>query len=45
MRTLHAGYGLDEDGYIVSDVSLDKIDHIYFPCIRESVERSSKLLS
>ena len=43
MGSLQAGYGLDRDGYIVSDVSLDKIDVAYFPCIRESVEKLIKL--
>ncbi|WP_216831508.1 nucleotidyltransferase domain-containing protein [Alkalihalobacterium elongatum] len=36
---LRAGYGLDANGFIVSDVSIDKIDNAYVPCIRESVER------
>ncbi len=36
---LKAGYGLDSNGFIVSDVSKDKIDDIYLPCIQESVER------
>lgn len=39
MAILRAGYGLDAAGYIVSDVSEDKIDPVYLPCIRESVER------
>lgn len=37
MGTLQAGYGLDEDGYIISDVGLDKIGNVYFPCIEDSV--------
>ncbi|MCM3239354.1 nucleotidyltransferase domain-containing protein [Heyndrickxia oleronia] len=40
---LHAGYGLDPNGFIVSDVSRDKIDDVYMPCIRESVERLKRL--
>ncbi|WP_129691945.1 nucleotidyltransferase domain-containing protein [Gottfriedia acidiceleris] len=39
MGSLQAGYGLDRDGYIISDVSLVKIDNAYFPCLRESVEK------
>ncbi|WP_245579662.1 nucleotidyltransferase domain-containing protein [Alteribacter aurantiacus] len=35
---LKAGYGLDLNGFIVSDVSKDKIDHVYLPCIRESID-------
>lgn len=38
MVSLRAGCGLDPNGFIVSDVSLDKIDHIYVSCIQESVE-------
>ncbi|GIP36122.1 hypothetical protein J2TS4_53320 [Paenibacillus sp. J2TS4] len=36
---LYAGYGLDSDGFIVSDVSKDKINDVYIPCIQESIER------
>lgn len=43
MGSLQAGYGLDRDGYIMSDVALDKIDNVYFPCIRESVEKLASL--
>ena len=43
MVSLRAGYGLDPNGFIVSDVSLDKIDHIYVSCIQESVESLSNL--
>lgn len=43
MANLQAGYGLDRDGYIMSDVGLDKIDIAYFPCIHESVEKLTKL--
>jgi len=39
MVSLQAGYGLDRDAYIVSDVGVNKIDNVYLPCIRESVER------
>ncbi|GAB3798863.1 nucleotidyltransferase domain-containing protein [Virgibacillus kimchii] len=38
MAILKAGYGLDPDGFIVSDVSIDKIDPVYMPCIQESVK-------
>lgn len=43
MVNLRAGYGLDSDGFIVSDVSIDKIDNVYVPCIRESIERLRNL--
>ncbi|GAA0343891.1 hypothetical protein GCM10008967_37920 [Bacillus carboniphilus] len=43
MSNLRAGFGLDHNGYIVSDVSKDKIEPIYTPCIQESVENLSKL--
>ncbi|GEN86060.1 MULTISPECIES: nucleotidyltransferase domain-containing protein [Oceanobacillus] len=35
---LKSGYGLDPDGYIISDVSMDKIDLRYLPCIEETVD-------
>lgn len=35
---LKKGYGLDPNGFIISDVSKDKINDVYVPCIRESVE-------
>ncbi|WP_096438726.1 nucleotidyltransferase domain-containing protein [Alteribacter populi] len=38
MVILKAGYGLDPNGFIVSDVSKDKIDNVYVPCIRQSVD-------
>lgn len=38
MAILRAGYGLDAAEYIVSDVSKDKIDPLYLPCIEESVQ-------
>lgn len=38
IRNLKAGYGLDTDGFIMSDVSKDKINEAYVPCILESVE-------
>ena len=41
---LRAGYGLDPNGFIVSDVSKDKIDNVYMPCIQESVESLRNLL-
>ncbi|MDH5161704.1 hypothetical protein [Heyndrickxia oleronia] len=40
---LHVGYGLDLNGFIVSDVSRDKIDDVYMTCIRESVELLKRL--
>lgn len=40
---LYTGYGLDHNGYIVSDVSKDKINSVYMPCIRESIERLKSL--
>ena len=43
IRKLHAGYGLDPNGFIVSDVSRDKIDDAYMTCIQESVERLKRL--
>lgn len=42
---LKAGYGLDSKGFIVSDVSEDKIDDVYMLCIRESVESLKKLFN
>lgn len=38
MAILKAGYGLDSNGFIISDVNIDNIDNVYVPCIRESVE-------
>ncbi|WP_227994859.1 nucleotidyltransferase domain-containing protein [Oceanobacillus sp. CFH 90083] len=35
---LKSGYGLDSDGFIVSDVSMDKVDSRYLPCIEETVD-------
>ncbi|MCG7344923.1 nucleotidyltransferase domain-containing protein [Sporosarcina sp. ACRSL] len=43
MGYLQAGYGLNGEGYIVSDVSMDKIADAYFPCIHESVKSLLKL--
>ncbi|MEI3612702.1 nucleotidyltransferase domain-containing protein [Pseudogracilibacillus sp. SO30301A] len=40
---LYAGYGLDSNGFIISDVSKDKIDDVYVPCIQESIERLKHL--
>ena len=37
MVILRAEYGLDLNEFIVSDVSIDKIENIYVPSIRESV--------
>lgn len=35
---LKAGYGLDSNGFIVSDVSINKINPSYLPCIHEAVD-------
>ncbi|MGP4080809.1 nucleotidyltransferase domain-containing protein [Pseudalkalibacillus sp. R45] len=40
---LSSGYGLDPNGFIVSDVSKDKIEDVYVPCIEESVESLESL--
>jgi len=40
---LKAGYGLDPNGFIVSDVSKDKINNVYVPCIRQSVDSLKNL--
>ena len=45
MEKLQAGYGLDSNGYIVSEVHVDHIDAIYWPCIRDSIDRLEKLFS
>lgn len=42
---LNTGYGLDSDGYIVSDVNTSKIEDIYMPCIKETIERLKTLFS
>ena len=43
MTHLRAGYGLDVDGYIISDVALDKIEQAYLPCIQDSAEKLATL--
>ncbi|MBU8595040.1 nucleotidyltransferase domain-containing protein [Shouchella clausii] len=43
MTYLQAGYGLDNNGYISSDVSIHKIPEVYEPCIQHSVEQLSRL--
>ncbi|AST94272.1 hypothetical protein BC6307_07990 [Sutcliffiella cohnii] len=43
MAMLKAGYGLDHNGFIESDVSIEKIDKSYMPCIQESIESLKKL--
>ncbi|CAG9623727.1 nucleotidyltransferase domain-containing protein [Sutcliffiella rhizosphaerae] len=43
MALLRYGYGLDSNGYIVSDVEMEKINSIYLPCIQESIEGLKKL--
>ena len=45
MANLQAGYGLDQDGNIVSEVGIDKIDIAYLPCIQECVEKLVKSFS
>jgi tRNA nucleotidyltransferase (CCA-adding enzyme) len=45
MKSLREGSGLDRNGFIVSDVSLDKIKYDYMQCIKESVDRLQKLFS
>ncbi|GAA0348754.1 nucleotidyltransferase domain-containing protein [Bacillus horti] len=42
MESLEAGYGLDQQGFIISDVSLDKIKPAYMVCVQESVEKLSQ---
>ncbi|MGP4066411.1 nucleotidyltransferase domain-containing protein [Oceanobacillus sp. M65] len=43
METLRTGYGIDANGFIISDVSTDKIDTVYMPSIQESVERLRRM--
>lgn len=38
MTILRPGYGLDANGFIVSDVSREKIEDVYMSCIQESIE-------
>lgn len=38
MTNLQTGIGLDRDGYIISDVDVDKIQSIYLLCIHDSTE-------
>ncbi len=38
MNFLRKGYGLDENGFIVRDVGLEKITPVYQNCIQETVE-------
>ncbi|MFD1203681.1 hypothetical protein ACFQ38_00825 [Sporosarcina contaminans] len=38
MTCLQAGYGLDGDGYIISDVHIDKIHSIFLPLIHDSIK-------
>src|SRR5690625_2648134 len=39
MSDLKKGYGLDDNGVIVSDVSIEKINCIFKPCIQETLGR------
>lgn len=43
MGSLQAGYGLDRNGYIISEVALGKVGNAYIPCIQESVEKLARL--
>ncbi|WP_010094306.1 nucleotidyltransferase domain-containing protein [Ornithinibacillus scapharcae] len=43
METLRAGYGLDGNGYIISDAYKEKISDIFQPCIQDSIERLKSL--
>lgn len=43
LKSLREGSGLDDNGFIISDVSLDKIKHDDMQCINESIERLQKL--
>ncbi|MED1603561.1 nucleotidyltransferase domain-containing protein [Alkalihalophilus marmarensis] len=43
IENLKAGYGLDSNGFIVSDVSKDRIDGIYVPCIHKSIQNLKSL--
>ncbi|UUI03560.1 nucleotidyltransferase domain-containing protein [Oceanobacillus jeddahense] len=36
--SLSSGYGIDSNGFIISDVSMDKIDSRYLPCIEETID-------
>lgn len=38
MDFLRKGYGLDESGFIVRDVGLEKISSVYQKCIQETIE-------
>ncbi|WP_067730571.1 nucleotidyltransferase domain-containing protein [Oceanobacillus damuensis] len=43
MTNIIAGYGLNANGYIVSDVSQEKIERVFMPCIQESVTSLQEL--
>lgn len=43
MGKLYKGYGLDPNGYLVSDVSKNKINDVYLPCIQDSIEKLKHL--
>ncbi|PYZ98979.1 hypothetical protein CR205_10555 [Alteribacter lacisalsi] len=43
MKNLQAGDGLDRNGFIKSDVSIDKVNSIYMSCIRKAVEELKNL--
>lgn len=38
MNFLRKGYGLDENGFIVRDVGLEKIKPVYHKCIQETID-------
>ncbi|MEQ6353331.1 nucleotidyltransferase domain-containing protein [Lysinibacillus sp. M3] len=40
---LHAGFGLDSNGFIVSDVSKDKIEDVYMTSIQSSIESLKRI--
>ena len=43
MSKLKQGYGLDSNGYILSDVSKEKIEPAFLSCIQQSVASLKKL--
>lgn len=45
MKYLQKGYGLDENGFIVRDVELEKITPVYQKCVKDTVESLHTTLS
>lgn len=43
MVKLIAGYGLDQNGFIVSDAKIEKICDTFLPCIQDSIESLKEL--